>query len=139
LNTGIFLAIAQQRSHNGVQPMNHGAKMTKYFLIAMIAVAAAGCRSTCHDNTCARPIDGPAMNRPAHATPNAMPRPEQSASATLLYFKEARQHLLEARTYGFISNEEFANLTEKLQSDMRLILIAEAESRAPRPPRREDR
>jgi hypothetical protein len=126
--------------------------MYKYFLIALLGLAA-GCKTRYHDTTWTTPANqppqmarhdgprppgppGPGMNGFMHGIPRPMMMGQGIDSPTLLYFKEARQNLLEARTYGYITNPQYADLLEKLQSDMRQIFLAEAQGREPAPPMR---
>jgi len=63
----------------------------------------------------------------------------------MIYFREARDNLWQARDHGFLSNEQYADLLEKLGGDMRQIIMEEERNHPPfqrlpmrPPPRRDD-
>ena len=106
--------------------------MKKYWFIALVGLAA-GCKTTGHHEAyehrpptamagCVQPVHGGGMG------PRMM---GSAASPAVIYYHEASQRLAEARRDGYITNEQFAELLEHLQGDLRQIMVAEAQSTRP--------
>lgn len=89
--------------------------MKPCFLLLGLAGLIAGCETAEHHGTSAH-------------------RPPPGMSPAVIYYHEASQRLAESRRDGFLNNEEYADLLEKLQGDLRQILVAEAESHHPANP-----
>ena len=100
--------------------------MQKYWFIVLIGLAA-GCRTTCHNSCCTNPDKNPAAFAPrAAARPMPAPAPDD-VSPGMIYFREERENLWRARDRRYISNDQYADLLEKLQGDMRQIIMEEEE------------
>ncbi len=111
-------------------------------ILSSLALTAllTGCQTTCctdhgmaqmHHPDDQRPHPGPAAGMmPPSMTPPPGPSPG------VIYFHEASQKLAESRRDGFLTNDQFADLLEKLMGDTRQILIEEtrASHPGPRPP-----
>ena len=100
--------------------------MKKYWFIALIALAA-GCKTTGHHEAY--------EHRPARMAGmdgvGIVPGTKPGWTPVVIYYHEASQRLAESRRDGWLSNDKYAELLEKLQADIRQIMMVEAESVRP--------
>jgi hypothetical protein len=109
-----------------IKPKEH--KVKKYWFVALLALAV-GCKSPGHhhENYAQHP-PGP---EPGMIQP--MPGMGPGMSPGIMYFNDASQKLAEGRRDGYLTDDQFADLLEKLMGDVRQIMVAEAESAPPVP------
>ncbi|MDB6021905.1 MAG: hypothetical protein JWQ04_1762 [Pedosphaera sp.] len=107
--------------------------MKKYWFIALVGLAA-GCKTAGHHEAYEGRPPAPMAGavQPRHGGMGPIMGP--AGSPAVVYYHEASQRLAEARRDGYISNDQFADLLEHLQGDLRQIMVAEAESERPMHP-----
>lgn len=99
---------------------------TYWLAIALAGLAMAGCQTPKHHEACVERRESQCRHeQKQQPCPMAMHGP---GFPGVIYYQEASRNLFNARQSGYLSNEQFATMLDKLHTDLRHIMTAEAMS-----------